>query len=138
MGLICCCSKPPVWLTTLKTSTRIGKMTLKPFEYRKCSGIFLQNFMWCIIFCFRNRYNNAQPAHAQSVRVGHTGAVTGLDIPQERQGKVSAKIQQLLNTLKVLSNAASFNLWPVELLIILKPVFSAKNFRNLNHAICKR
>ena len=49
----------------------------------------------------RNRYNNAQPAHAQSVRVGHTGAVTGLDIPQERQGKVSAKIQQLLNTLKV-------------------------------------
>lgn len=50
---------------------------------------------------FRNRYNNAQPAHAQSVRVGHTGAVTGLELPQERQGKVSAKIQQLLNTLKV-------------------------------------
>ena len=57
--------------------------------------------MWCVNFYFRNRYNNAQPAHAQSVRVGHTGAVTGLDIPQERQGKVSAKIQQLLNTLKV-------------------------------------
>ena len=112
MGLIYCCS-----------NLHIGKMALKPFEYRKCSGIFLQNFMWCIIFCFRNRYNNAQPAHAQSVRVGHTGAVTGLDIPQERQGKVSAKIQQLLNTLKVLSNMTSFNLWLISNLMGLKPVF---------------
>ena len=70
----------------------------------------LTSLCTCIsYFLYRNRYNNAQPAHAQSVRVGHTGAVTGLDIPQERQGKVSAKIQQLLNTLKVRGKVLAVN-----------------------------
>ncbi|XP_013409759.1 disco-interacting protein 2 homolog C isoform X2 [Lingula anatina] len=48
----------------------------------------------------QQRYNAQSHAHVSSVRVSHSGAVTGMSDESKSHGKVSAKIQQLLNTLK--------------------------------------